>query len=461
MLSSARLSSAWERIRTSYWFMPTVLSLTAALVSGLLLQLDYAFADRIPSEAWWLYGGDADGARTLMATIIGSMITVVSVVFSITIVSLTLASGQFGSRLLRMFMRDRGNQLVLAVFIATFVYSLLVMRSVRGSDAVQFVPYISVTLAVLLVLTSVGLLIYFIHHVSMSIQADQVVDSVASEVNESIQRLFPDQLGKSRAALAPGDAEPPPRRFPGEASVVSAQREGYLQALDTERLMRVAKAHDLQMMLPLRPGAFVSEGTPIVLAWPSTRVSEEVEKALLQTFVLGRHRTLTQDAEHGVDQLVEIAVRALSPGINDPFTALSCLDRLGAILDRLAGKHFPSASRYDDQGHLRMVADTTSFATFVDCALDLIRENAAASPAVLLRTLDIVCRVAASARTAEQRTVLRRHAHLIHERGLGGFSAEHDKARLEAAYQRSLALLGDETASPNPLSPIRVTRAPS
>lgn len=447
MISGAHLSSAWDKVRTSYWFLPTLLSLVAAAASTLLLELDYAVADTIDVDVWWLYGGDADSARALMATIVGSMITVVSIVFSITIVTLTLASGQFGSRLLRMFMRDRGNQLVLAVFIATFVYSLLVMRSIRSAEDAPFVPYVSVTVAVVLVLISVGLLIYFIHHVSTSIQADEVIDALSAEANGSIQRLFPEELGEGPDAPA-GEAATQARLDAAEAFAICADHEGYLQTVDADRLMKLTRAHDLQLKLPLRPGAFVTESTPVVLAWPRDCVNGDVEKALVQSVVLGSHRTLTQDAEQGILQLAEIGVRALSPGINDPFTALSCLDRLEALLGRLAGKRFPSPYRYDDAGHLRVVADIPSFGGLVDAALALIRENAGSSPRVLLRMLDLVDSVARKARTAEQRAVLREQARLIRERGLQQFGEGQDLSDLEERYRRTVASLDAASRAP-------------
>lgn len=451
MLSPTYLSNAWERVRTSYWFVPTLLSTVAAVASVLMQRLDYAVGASLPANAWWLYGGDASGARTVLGAVSGSMITVASVVFSITIVTLTLASAQFGSRLLRTFIRDRGNQIVLGVFIATFLYSLLVLRSVRGSEGTEFVPYLSVTLAVALAIASVGVLIYFIHHVSVSIQADQVVAAVAGEVNESIQRLFPEQLGGSPGDVAP-HRQAPTLPDAADARVVRAGRDGYVQAIDADRLLELAHDHDLVLELVVRPGAFLAESSPILCGWPRDRVGDTLAADLSRTFVLGPHRSLTQDAEYGFHQLVEIAVRALSPGINDPFTAMSCLDRLGAVLCRLTGKRFPSAYRYDDEGTLRVVAETPTFAEFLDSALNQIRHNAASSPAVLIRLLEVVTRVAESARTDDQRAALRVHARLTREIGMREFSEERDRTTLDQHYHQSLALIGADPPSRGPMT---------
>ncbi|TVP50835.1 MAG: DUF2254 domain-containing protein, partial [Gemmatimonadales bacterium] len=192
----ARFSTFLDRIRSSYWFLPAVMSLLAVGLSTLMLSLDRRYADRIPSDAWWLYGGEAEGARVVLSAVVTSMISVTSVVFSITIVALTLAAGQFGSRVLRNFMRDRGNQITLGTFIATFVYAMLVLRTVRGVEDAEFVPPLAMSMGILLVFVSVSVLIYFIHHVASSIQADSVVHSIAVETEDAIERLFPGAIGE-------------------------------------------------------------------------------------------------------------------------------------------------------------------------------------------------------------------------------------------------------------------------
>lgn len=176
---SARLANLWESLRTSYWFVPTLMTAGGVALSFASVHLDERVNYKWVRTVGWIWAGGAEGARQVLSTIAGSMITVAGVAFSITIVALTLASNQFGPRLLRNFVRDAGNQIVLGTFIATFVYCLLVLRTVRGEDDTEFVPYVSVTLGVAFALTSLGVLIYFIHHVAISIQAENLIASVA------------------------------------------------------------------------------------------------------------------------------------------------------------------------------------------------------------------------------------------------------------------------------------------
>jgi uncharacterized membrane protein len=282
----------------------------------------------------------------VLATIATAMISVTSVVFSITIVALTLAAGQFGSRVLRNFMRDRGNQITLGTFIATFVYAMLVLRTVRGGDEAGFVPPLAMSVGILLVFLSVGVLIYFIHHVANSIQADSVVHSIALETEEAIERLFPAAIGREDPANDRPEAGKQggaclPTRFDADAKAVRALRGDHLQIIDHERLMDLAVEHDLVIRLRARPGDFVVQGGIVAHVWKDGDLEPELLDEVREVFVLGRSRSLQQDAEFGILQLVEVAVRALSTGINDPFTAMNCVDRISSLLAACRDAHLP------------------------------------------------------------------------------------------------------------------------
>jgi len=442
----ARLSTFLDRIRSSYWFFPAIMSLMAVGLSTLMLSLDRRYADRIPADAWWLYGGGDEGARVVLSAIVTSMISVTSVVFSITIVALTLAAGQFGSRVLRNFMRDRGNQVTLGTFIATFVYALLVLRTVRGVEDAEFVPPLAMSMGILLVFLSVAVLIYFIHHVASSIQADSVVRSIALETEDAIERLFPGAIGEE----SPTDGRPEggapgftslPTRFDADAGVVRAPRGDQLQIIDQEGLMELAVEHDLVVRLRARPGDFVVRDGVIAQVWKDGDLEAELLDEVRDVFVLGRSRSLQQDAEFGILQLVEVAVRALSTGINDPFTAMNCVDRISSLLCQLAGRAFPGAERFDDEGNLRVVADTSSFGGFVDSGFNQIRQNARGSVAVLVRMFEALESIGAQARTREQRRVLEQHAALVLQAGLAADPPGPDRLDLERAHASALGVI--------------------
>ena len=439
-------SSVLEQIRSSYWFVPAAMSLMALALSTLMLYLDQRFAHQSPSDAWWLYDGGAEGARVVLATIVTAMISVTSVVFSITIVALTLAAGQFGSRVLRNFMRDRGNQITLGTFIATFVYAMLVLRTVRGGDDAAFVPSLTMSVGILLVFLSVGVLIYFIHHVANSIQAESVVGSIALETEEAIEQLFPEALGKEdprndRPEAGTQGEACLPTAFDLDAKAVHALRADHLRMIDDESLMDLAVENDLVIRLRARPGDFVVQGGIVAQVWKDGDLEPELLDEVREVFVLGRSRSLQQDAEFGILQLVEVAVRALSAGINDPFTAMNCVDRISSLLSRLSTRAFPAAERFDDDGHLRVVADTTSFGGFVDSGFDQVRQNAGRSMAVLIRMLEGIASIGTQASTCEQRRVLERHAALVLQAGLSHNPLEPDRRDLERAHAAAVLTL--------------------
>ena len=405
--------------------------LAGGLAAGMVV------ADRVVPARWvsklgFLYAGGTEGARAVLSTIAASMITTAGVVFSITIVALTLASSQFGPRLLRNFIRDRGNQIVLGTFIATFVYCLLVLRTVVSpSDGVPFVPHLSVTIGVGLAVTSLAVLIYFIHHIAVTIQADTVVASVGREFAEAVDRLFPSTTAPSEHPL---QSELPPG-FESESAPVAAETSGYIQVIDLDTLVGLASRRDLFIKLERRPGDFLIEGVRIARVWPRQRLSEDDRKLVRKACFVGPQRTQEQDVEFPVNQLVEIAVRALSPGINDPFTAVTCIDSLGAGLCRLASREFPPLVLADAEGKPRLLVDRSSFAGVADAAFDQIRQYGRESVAVTIRLLETIGEIALFARTEEQCRALRRQADMIKRSSLESFAEENDRREAAAAYR--------------------------
>ncbi len=323
-----------DRIRGSYWFVPSVMTAGSAALSFLTTALDRALGAEVTRELGYFYTGGPEGARQLFATVASSMITVAGVTFSITIVALTLASQQFGPRVLHNFMHNRSNQVVLGTYVSGFVYSLLMLRTVRSIDSALFTPHISVSVAVLLAIAGVGVLIFFIHHISLSIQVSTVISRVGQELDHSIENLFPSRIGGHAPNLNPVEEEQIPDNFGQESLPIFAKSTGYVQMIENDRLMKIANERDLIIRLEQRPGRFVAEGVPLAYIWPSTRANAQVLNRISNSLVIGSSRTTLQDAEFSIKQLVEIAVRALSPSINDPETAIMCLDRLSAALSR-------------------------------------------------------------------------------------------------------------------------------
>lgn len=425
----------WDRLRSSFWFLPALMAGGAVLLASGTVALDETVAARGVEIPSWVYSGGAQGASTVLGAIAGSMITIAGVVFSMTLVALSIASSQLGPRLLQGFMRDATNQVVLGTFVSTFLYCLLVLRTIRREAEGAFVPHLAVSLGVLLAVVSVAVLIYFIHHVSLSIQADEVIARVCRDVFDGIDRLFPARIGHGRSPDTgePGDAGLPVA-FADEARAVAAEEDGYLQFVDAALLMTLATQADVIVRVERRPGHYVIAGSPLVLVWPAERADDRLAARIAAAFVMGTQRTPTQDVEFSLNQLVEIALRALSPGVNDPFTAITCVDRLGSALCRLARRESPSPFRRDGSGKLRLVATSTSFAGFADSALLQIRQAARTSAAVTIRLLETIAIVAAAAHRPEDRVALGRHAEMIARGARTGVVEEGDRRTVEDRF---------------------------
>lgn len=441
-MKNVKLGRLWDSLHSSYWFVPTIMAILAIALAFGMLALDRA-GYYGPIEKWgWIYTGGAEGARAVLSSVAGSVITVAGTAFSITIVALQLAASNFGPRLLRNFMQDTGNQIVLGTFIGTFIYCLLVLRTVRGEgdDFNQFVPQLAVTVGFLVALVSIGTLIYFIHHASTIIQAAHVISEVSSDLDDATDRLFPEKIGRS-ASQSNQQVVEIPTDFDFVACPIKAKSSGYLQIVDDKQLMQLACQHNLLIRLEYRPGEFVVKGNNLVMVYPGKDVNPKLTGQIDDAFILGKERTEQQDIEFPINQLVEVALRAISPAVNDPFTAIRCIDRLSAGLSRLAQREFPSPYRYDKNDKLRVIAQRVTFAQLTDAAFNQIRQYGKSDTAVSIRLLEAIATVARYTRTQKDRVALRRHADMIKHDSQEGASQEFDRKDIEQQYQAAVRLL--------------------
>jgi uncharacterized membrane protein len=285
-------------------------------------------------------------------------------------------------------------------------------------------------------MASVGVLIYFIHHSAESIQAENVIAAVSRELHQAIERLYPECLGHDPPKQLTGaDSVQLPDRFEREAQSIASPRSGYLQAIDVDRLLRLAKDRDIVCLIEQRPGKFCFKGDDLLRFWPNHQSSDELGEKVLGSFYFGTRRTLAQDIEFAIDQLVEVSVRALSPGVNDPFTAINCVDRLGTALCTLTERAIPSRYRYDDDGKLRIVTAVSTIAGIVNAAFDQIRQAARHDTAVTLRILESIGAVARHTRDEEFRTALRRQAEAVHRGSRDGLRDQIDREEADQRFQ--------------------------
>jgi uncharacterized membrane protein len=417
-----KLQHLLEDLRSSLWFLPMLILTGAVLLAVILVEVDsYVISERLTGRWPRLFGAGAEGSRGLLSAIAGSMITVAGVTFSITVVALALASNQYSSRILQNFMRDRANQTVLGVFVGVFAYCLVVLRTVRGGDEGGFVPSVAVLVALLLAFAAIGFLIYFIHHIAASIQATSIIEAAAAETIHAIDRLFPaaDASDRENDTSSAGLTALPWMAVP-------ARKTGYVRGVDADALVEVARTQNAVVRMETGIGDFVIEGSALT-SLAGRQPDDESIRKLNAAYVVGRDRTVHQDAAYGIRQIVDVALKALSPGINDSTTAINCVDHLGAILARLAPRPVGTPHRYDGD-ELRLITRGPTFEGLLAEAFEQIRRNAEGNVTVLSHLIRVLGVIATRTTDGPRRQALRRLADLVAETAERSVPAPHDRA---------------------------------
>jgi uncharacterized membrane protein len=427
-----------EELRTTFWVIPSILVVVAALLFVVTYEIDIAvFHHRIHLPTW-IRTGNADSERQVLIAIAAAVITVVGVVFSVTILALTLASQQFGPRMMRNFMRDVGNQITLGVFVGTFVYTVLVLGSISSLSA-SFVPYVSTSVAETLLLLDLAVLIYFIHHIAKSIQLPEVIAGIADDLMESIEAEFPlkanDPLDPALRAHEGKSVPELLQLIEDRGAQVPSQVSGYIQYVGYSQLIAIATRTDAVIRLEHRPGHFLAEGRPLAMVFPRG-AAPEVARALSKAHVTGPHRTLVQDPVFAIDQLAEIAIRALSAAVNDTFTALTCIDWLAAGLSRVSGRVLDEGVYRDHTGRVRLIEFDPSYGRMVNRAFDKIRQSARGNPAVLIRLIDSIGSIMLDTTSVAQREILRRQADMVLRVAEETVSEPNDLEEIRFRYRR-------------------------
>lgn len=438
-----RRSALVERMRASLWFLPTVMVAMAALAAAALNLVH--IGDRSPLRHL-VFPGGADGARGILETIAGSVITVTGVVFSLTVVTLQLASSQFSPRLLRTFLRDVSNQVVLGVFLATFAYALLVLRAVEtGATPEQdVVPAAAVTFAYVLAAASVAALVYFIDHISRVIR----IDSLMREVNEDTGQVIEDLYVNGTTPVI--DARDVPVPPPG-ATAVPADRSGFVQSVDLSPLLRCAAAVGIVVSVQPLIGQRVVEGGPLALAWRERGEAVDpssISLAVQQAVQIGYERTAQQDVAFGFRQLVDVAIKALSPGVNDPTTAVHALSHLAALLVHLTRQPLGARVHRDEETDTTLVIPGMELPAYLDLACGQIRRYGASDPVVALELVRMLVDVARCPVTEEHRDAIRREADMVLAAAERAVPEPRDLEPLQAAHRELVDLLrGDPDGS--------------
>lgn len=396
----------WARINANYWFYPALFSVLSAALAFTLIFVDRSGAADFLNDSELFVPARPEGAANMLTVIAGSMIGVASTVFSITIAAVAYASGTYGPRLLTNFMEDKGNQLSLATFIGTFVYTITVLRTVRKEDEAAasaddalatalpgFVPQVSLLGAYLLMALSVAVLVYFLNHVPASIRINSVLEGIGKRLLEDIRDNYPQDAEG-------GELEPAP-----EGQPLPTDATGYVQLIDFQELERLAKDTGCKIALEVRTGDFVHSGMAMVRLCEGA-ATDELEKRARKAFTLGPSRTPTQDPQFLIDELVEIGLRALSPGINDPFTAITAIHWLGAATAELGRRNLRRRSEdHPESGLVHPLPDT--YIHFLQRGFGAMRSAVATSPNASLVMLDALRTAAAPITSPARKAMLR------------------------------------------------------
>jgi uncharacterized membrane protein len=418
---------------SSFWFLPSlIVAASIAFAMGLIAM------HTTGSEQWlnrWphIYGASAEGARGIMSAIAGSVMTVVGVTYSMTLVALALASSQYTSRILRNFMSDRITQIVLGILAGIFTYCLMVLRTIRGGDFGGFVPSLAVFFGVVLAICGIAALIFFINHIASSIQASSIIASVADETLAAVDRLFPDKLEQEPVD---GDEEQALLQHTERTwQSVHAHSNGYIQSVNNETLMFLARKYKTIVRMECGIGDFVIKNTAIASFAMESPPPNDIAAALQEAYSIDRYRTVHQDPAFGIRQIVDMALRALSPSINDTTTAVMCVDYLLAILARLVSRNIPSLYRYEDKD-LRIIAIGPTFASLTAESFDQIRVSAAGNTAIMVRMLGAFQTIASLTANENRRQTLREQVLRLMELAARTIESPYERAEFENRLER-------------------------
>ncbi len=419
-----RLFKIWHDVRSSLWALPILIMALAAAAAILAVNIRVRQGD---DPVWFLYSGDAEAAPQFLSNLVTAMITMATLVVSITMVVLTLAAQQLGPRLIRGFMDDRRTQATLGLFIGTVVYLLLVLRSAYGGT--DSVPNLAVTGGTVLVLLCLVALLMFVHHLARSIIADNTIDRVGDALDSDIARLLPDADFEQASA--------PDKRPMKTGALLTLHRSGYVQALDHHGLVKIAKEADVVIEISFKPGRHVIEGTAFAWIAPADAATEETQERIQNCLVLGGERASVQDLETSIRQLVEVALRALSPSISDPFTATAVIDRLSVSLAKIMQRGPAQSVWTDEDDNVRLLAPRSTFAETVEEAFRQIRQHGHDEAAVLIRLVESLGQLLAQANET-QRPALEEQIEMVLETGRRNIAQKQDLQTLEERAKLAL-----------------------
>ncbi|SDX06250.1 DUF2254 domain-containing protein [Nitrosomonas communis] len=428
-----RPQQLWIYLRSSFWFLPALIVAASIVLAAGAINVESAIESETLARWPRLFGSGAEGARQMLSTIANSMMAVVGVTFSMTLVTLTLASSQYTSRVLGSFIRNRTTQAVLGIFAGIFTYCLLVLRTIRDNGEDTFVPGIAVFMGVFLALAGIGVLILFIHHIATSIQASNIICSVAEDTIAAIKIVFPERTPHNNSK----EDEALLRRLLIEAEdweEVLAGKSGYIQSIDYEALKKLAHEKGTIIKIEHGIGDFVVKGAPLASLPRQNLLEEKTFHKVCSFYGIDSHRTIEQDPDFGIRQIVDMAVKALSPGVNDTTTVITCIDYLTSILCFLVQRNSPLRIHYE-KGEPRLIRMNPTFETLLDTSFEEIRRNASGNPRVIISMLDALKLIGATSPLDSHKRALGEQVKKVAELAEGSIESTHDLAAIRARLE--------------------------
>ncbi|GGD04104.1 DUF2254 domain-containing protein [Aquisalinus flavus] len=432
-----RALALYRRIKASYWFVPGTIVSGAILLAFGSLQLDVILDKEVFTQISWFGSGSPEGARAILTLVGGSMLSVAGIVFSITIAAIVFASGQYGPHIIPEFMRDKSNQAVLGIFIATFVYCLLALYRVHAGET-TFVPHLTVIIALFFAGASLIMFIYFIHHILETLHVSNVIARLGRDLIDNIRSRFPEELGEGNGGSAAPEL---PEGFLQDAVPVLANGTGYIYTLSAEAIFKTAKDKGLIVRVTRRPGDFVADDRPLAWIWPPENASTEALVAIRSCYAWGAAKTPDQDVGFLIDQLTGITARALSPGINDPYTATDTIHWMGAALTAAGRGKSPAAMRRDEEGHIRVIARPLDFEEIASLIFDRIRPYVARDRNASLSTLTVLANVLFDVDDPARKAVVLHHARALEKAAMVAMISEDDRREIAARVDDLEAVL--------------------
>jgi uncharacterized membrane protein len=434
-----------DRLQTSYWFVPGIASILAVLLARILIWVDIQIPNYLLVNSSIIYTGGIAETRAALLGMAGSVLGTAGIVFSLLTLPMSVAAAQFGSRLLRVYLRDRTTQFVLGAFAGTFVYCITVALSIPASSNAE-APQIAMTVGLVLTLGTFFSLIALIHHMGTSLEAPNVIAAASQELrdvlNETVTLDTDDTKGDFHAPLEWWDAH-----IKLEGLPIYATALGYIQAIDPEIIRPLASKHNLIIRLVSKPGTFVQKGELLAMVYPHQHVMPHVAETIRDCYVLGNLRTPSQDVQYAFNQLVEVALRAMSPAINDPYTAITCLDHLGAGLAIYVDKSHEMRLNPEAMRGQRIIFNPLSLAEVLDATFSMLRRASREMPDVLLAMVEALAVTAQQCTQADERAEVVRHIQLVEMESNASAAIAADKQRVSARCRQLSATYSEPAAS--------------